>query len=331
MSSYPVRPPAEEQAAAYFASLRSGEMTAEAKVELDRWLDEDPANRAVMNDLARFWSSLDVVAADPTMLAMREQARQRLGRRRAWAVAACIAGCLALGSVTLWSVGRQVPVAKAPVAQLYTTRVGEISTVELVDGSTVVLDTDSVIRVSATKDRRSVELVRGRALFNVRPDASRPFVVAAEERTVTALGTEFEVYARPAGIEVVLHHGRVRVQQQVAGTSSGGALRAVEMTPGYRLTETAEDWSLQRIDTGLERAWVNGQLIFDEQPLSVITAELNRYSDEKIILGDAEVGRRRMSAVLRASDASSFIASVASLQVANVARIPGGYRLSTAR
>jgi transmembrane sensor len=60
--------------------------------------------------------------------------------------------------------------------------------------------------------------------------------------------------------------------------------------------------------------------VFDDAPLSVIATELNRYSNEPIVVAPAIAGRR-MSAVLPASDPDAFIASAEALGLAK--RAPG--------
>ena len=44
-------------------------------------------------------------------------------------------------------------------------------------------------------------------------------------------------------------------------------------------------------------AWVHGQLVFDDVPLSTVAAELGRWFDVQIRIPDEQVARRRLSAV----------------------------------
>jgi transmembrane sensor len=51
-------------------------------------------------------------------------------------------------------------------------------------------------------------------------------------------------------------------------------------------------------------AWQRGKLIFRDQPLTEVVAELNRYARTHIVLKGAEIGRLRVSGVFPIDDAA---------------------------
>src|SRR5690606_7984015 len=69
------------------------------------------------------------------------------------------------------------PVMDAPTAASYVTAVGEQSTIELEDGSTITLNTNTAISVLYSTTERQINLERGEALFTVESDRTRPFRV----------------------------------------------------------------------------------------------------------------------------------------------------------
>src|SRR5262249_47969299 len=158
------------------------------------------------------------------------------------------------------------------------TRVGEISQVRLVDGSLATLDTDTVVRNWQVKGDRFVELVRGRARFQVLQDARHPFSVIANGRSVTALGTDFDVYLRRDSVRVTLIQGRLRVHAQ--------DLPPIDMTAGYQLTAIDGGWALAQTDVAPSVSWTQRQLSFDDSTLHEVVDELNRYSSRKIVIKD---------------------------------------------
>src|SRR5262249_55156254 len=97
---------------------------------------------------------------------------------------------------------------------IFTTAVGERSTVALSDGSSVVLDTQSRIDVAYSPDQRRVRLTSGQAWFQVAHNAGWPFVVEAGDRRITALGTAFDVRLgnRENSVQVTLVEGKVAVE-----------------------------------------------------------------------------------------------------------------------
>jgi transmembrane sensor len=307
------------EVAEWFARRRAGPLTSEDEAAFQVWLDGAPENRAAFDEASARWAGLDELRGDPRLMRLREEARSAVGRRRTRRLAGAIAASvvLALGGAALWQGGAYLLKQAAPQPTTYATRIGQTMSVSLPDGSLAVLDTNSELRAWSPRKERRLELVRGRAFFKVAKDPTRPFVVRAGEHSVTALGTQFDVDLRPKSFKVVLAEGRVRVR---SNRSTAGPATSVDMNAGYQLVAREGGWNLSRTDTRSAEGWVSGRLVFDDAPLGVIAAELNRYSVQPIVVAP-EVAGRRMSAVLPAADPGAFIASAEALGLAR--RAPG--------
>jgi transmembrane sensor len=195
----------------------------------------------------------------------------------------------------------------AAAGEPQSTRVGEIRTLKLADGTTVTLDTDSAIDVRMFGDARVVRLTRGRARFDVAHDASRPFRVEAAGRTVTARGTLFDVGFEQEGVRVTLLRGAVEVR----GLAPAGGVAAVRrLAPGECFTDVASGPRVARATMG-SRQWVSGMLDFDAVPLGDVLQQTNRYSAQKIRLGDPALASLRVTGVFRPVPADQLAASLA--------------------
>ncbi|MDB5366233.1 MAG: putative FecR, iron siderophore sensor protein, partial [Rhodospirillales bacterium] len=204
----------------------------------------------------------------------------------------------------------------------YRTGVGEQRTVSLPDGSEVVLDTDTSLRVVFSEGARRVELAQGQALFQVAKDASRPFTVVAGVGSVTALGTQFVVRRDPAEMIVTLLEGSVEiVQAPVAQASPGVAPPEVEAPPVQHVV-LRPGQQVRGSKAGLARieaprldeatAWQSGRLIFADQPLDQVVDEINRYARRhKLRLGDPALRGLRVSGVFDAGHTESFADALA--------------------
>jgi transmembrane sensor len=73
---------------------------------------------------------------------------------------------------------------------------------------------------------------------------------------------------------------------------------------------------MRKTETHGEPSWLRGQLVFDEEMLANVAAELNRYSQKKIVIADPQVASRRLSAVLAAGDIDTFLAATQRLGLA---------------
>lgn len=113
---------------------------------------------------------------------------------------------------------------------VYETRVGEQRTVNLPDGSTVVLNADSKVKVRYSETERVIDLDAGQALFKVGKNPARPFIVRSGDASVRAMGTEFDVYRKEASTTVTVVEGKVAV---ISGSADDGG-EALDAGEGAR-------------------------------------------------------------------------------------------------
>lgn len=309
------------QAADWFARKRSGAMTVHEAAELDAWLAADPEHQMALDSVELMWAASEAIRHEPAVLAIREEAlgARRPHRRLAFgAIAASLAALVVTGA--LYTTQHN---ALTPGPRTFSTSPGQTTTITLPDGSKVTLDADTVVRAHETAHRRSLDLIRGRAFFRVAKDPSRPFVVAARDKTVTAVGTAFDVALQPDGVKVTLLEGKVKVDAPAAAPSPLAPLRhqSTEMTAGSQLTAPDDgSWRMAKIDASEETSWAAGQLVFAGKSLSEVAQELNRRSDKKVVIADATVGRAVISGSFDAGDVEGFVRAVQGYGLARVAK-----------
>ena len=185
------------------------------------------------------------------------------------------------------------------------TRVGEQQTLELDDGSVVTLNTGSQLVVDYTGPARRIVLERGEAYFEVTEDPGRPFTVDLGVRSVTAVGTAFNIRKSPERYQVAVIEGTVAIHAVADDATSSSAPVPVDgravlaSAPGQRLVEAG--W-VAEFDLSAEvltafrpesmdryQDWRSGMLSFYREPLYQVVQELNRYSRRNIQIEDASV------------------------------------------
>lgn len=117
---------------------------------------------------------------------------------------------LVIGAITAYEWQRGV----------YVTDTGERQSVNLPDGSIVTINARSRIAVRYTDSQRVIELHEGQALFRVAKNPERPFVVRTGNASVTAVGTQFDVYRRSTGTTVTVVEGKVAVRRSASMLTS---------------------------------------------------------------------------------------------------------------
>ena len=297
----------------WFTRVRSGTMSESERADFEYWLTKDE-NAVLYEEVEAFWQDIGMLRTNPRLHEIQEGLARPWFRRALYgALAASLLIVLAGGLLTYgWTIA---PRSAENHEYRFATRMGQQLPVALEDGSSMVLDAKSQVRVSMGSGQRLVEVERGRALFRVRHEAAnRPFVVAIDGRTVTAVGTEFSVDRSSDGLEVVLVQGKVDVRSSRSGKSAPLGMRAgtslFVSNDGRRI--------LKLVDTSEALAWSQGRLVFTDARFAEVIDRIGRYSDRVIHIAPDGTGDKRFGAVLKAGDVDTFLEAVQTAELAQV-------------
>ncbi|HEU4589118.1 MAG TPA: FecR domain-containing protein [Gemmatimonadales bacterium] len=220
--------------------------------------------------------------------------------RRRWMHAAAAAAIVIAGSAAAWLSHREAiapaPAPAVPEMREVATARGQRASIRLGDGTAVVLDADSKLRVPAAfgTGPRIVQLT-GQAYFEVTHDAARPFIVQTNDAIAEDLGTEFVIRAYPGeAMRVVVAGGVVALAPAAAPT------RRAIVTAG-QLGELAGGEPRVREVRNLDRylGWKDGRLVFRDAPLADVLPELERWYDVELIVPPKVRATYRLTTVLR--------------------------------
>jgi len=315
------------QANAWLMKIKSDTMTARDRGKFEKWLKKDPEHQAEFDLMDAIWGGVDVLKDEPAVILERNQwlANERLNARvkpknilgiplpifkyAAFAVS------LVLVVMVTWLMKDTTPSDNN-----YTTATGEQRTIYLADGSSISMDTETMISYLYSTDLRSIVLKKGRALFSVAHDTERPFVVSAGKITVQAIGTQFNVYRKLQGTtSVAVSEGKILIKQKAKDQEKENKNNAL---PAYQNTEPAisdkqintkkiinlpliqetlvagqsievneniSQFVIGKIYVQKVNDWRQGRLHFNEESLQVVINEINRYLDKKIVINDARL------------------------------------------
>ncbi len=271
------------------------------------WLASDPANATAFDAVNGVW---DLAGA------VRPEAVGFKTGRRSLVQRIALLGSLAMVLIA----GGTFGVWEAAFAGVYETGVGEQKRVTLEDGSQLLLDTDTSLRVSFDKRLREVSLRRGQVWVKVAAGSDRPFVVEAAGRKIVASHSTMNVRRDADRVSVVLLQGQALVEDH--GTASTAAHDGV-LNAGQRLL--SDDVRADKVDSpdvDSLIAWQAGHAVFDHAFLADAVREMNRYSEVSLKISDARLATLQISGVYRVGDNRAFAHSVAELLHVNV-RISG--------
>jgi transmembrane sensor len=290
----------EARAVAWVNRRHFWDWTEENQVELDAWLAESLAHRV------SYWRMNSGFDGIGKLTALRrptpEKAAVRRDRNflRTLLTGGAAATVFVIGTSLFFLTQGKLT---------YSTPVGGHKIVALSDGSQVELNTDTILRMKVSASgERMVWLDKGEAYFQIKHDATHPFVVSVAGHRVTDLGTKFLIRDGVDRLEVMLTEGRARFESTNANTQRHSAL----LTPGDVAVATASSMSVIKrpvLELTNELEWRHGVLVFKHTTLADAAAELNRYNEQKIVVVDPAVARLTIDGTFPANGVPLFVRS----------------------
>lgn len=291
-------------AAEWAVRVQCPDVTRQELLVLDQWLKADPRNAqayAEINKISYLGLRLREHAEELQRLkgyqrlrAAEAQSRRPTAARFSWLAAPLATGSALLLAIVIgwfWYSNDR-----------YSSAHGEQQRVTLSDGSSIVVNTDSEVKVLYSEDSRIVALPRGEAFFEVARNPARPFIVRTDDLEVRAIGTKFSVRRTDHGTQVVVTEGRVRVSRLDEITAP-----PVDLIANTQVNVAAEVPipAPIAIDAAAATSWTAGMVQFDDVPLAEVLREVNRYTSKAFVIDDPELEHIRLSGRFRVGDMES--------------------------
>ena len=287
-----------EECAAQWLERRSCEDWSEANdVELETWLAQSPAHAVAFMRLEAAWNRTTRLAALQQPMRHPLKAAPQTSRVPVLKIAAAVLVTAAV------SIGGSL-LALHQENQTFATTIGGREALALGDGSKIELNTDTVLRMAQGSGQRKVWLDKGEAYFDIKHDASHPFVVMVAGHRITDLGTKFIVRQEEGRVEVKLLEGSARLD-----ANDGTPAHTAVLKPGDVAIATNDAMSVAKKPVKLlvsELGWRRGVLMFDHTTLADAVAEFNRYNRRKVVIADPSVAKLEIGGTFPADDVTLF-------------------------
>lgn len=311
----------------YFA----GSATAFQKTLIEEWAKE-PKNRELFFECLAMWES-----QNPQYLADVSQALVRHQHKRAtkaaenektitmlvselpnrwhwlrWMIAASV---LVMITISGWIFKDNL------MYETHQTTYGETRSLQLSDGSTVTLNTNSSLSVPrfGFGNRTREVLLKGEAEFKVKHKANhQKFIVKTDNLLdIVVLGTEFTVYARKRGAKVVLNQGKIQLRYQEGKTN-----KQIMMKPGDFLTFDGQNHLKKEVTQKPEKlaAWKDHRFVFEETTLQEVAYLLEENYGLQVNIEGKELSERVIMGSFRAENVDELLQSISELLDINVVR-----------
>lgn len=314
-----------DESSLWISKLDKG-LTSEEEKALGQWLSKSPEHRKLFTEMAEMWDKMDVLSKLTDLFpepVQHNKEYQHSDHRWITAVAAVLV--LALLPVfwgVLSSAGTEKMDSGLAVSNMqgvYKTAIGEHREISLPDGSEIVLNTNTIVRVQYTNQQRLFVLEQGELNVDVAHDENRPLSVVAGGQIVQAVGTAFNIELnKNQQVELVVTEGKVLVglQEAIAWVEETAdpivmPSSSLAVSEGHRLLLGDEEQEAVEVigpaDIEVTLSWRSGNLVFRGETLEEAVAEVSRYNSVEFVFLNENLKEQRVVGLFKADDVGGLL------------------------
>lgn len=254
------------EAADWLVMMQSGEMGDEAQSAFMRWQTQSPAHISAWGRAEAMLQTFSDVPAQIGRSTLKQSIN--ISRRKNLK----ILGIMCMAAPAIWALSRHGGLTEWTAD--YRTATGEQKTIDLEDGTRVVMNTASAINIAYTASVRNIVLLSGEILITTgkkHHGTDRPFTVTTPQGTARALGTRFTVR------EITDAQTRIDVFQGAVEISPVNSTQKWLVEQGGQMVYMAS----RADNTGAADAgnhfWEDGMLLAKSMRMDTLISELARY------------------------------------------------------
>jgi transmembrane sensor len=265
----------------------------EEKELLETWL-ENKKHKEVYdenNDLIQECLALD----DEFIQEMQKEVLEEIEKPNFFHRTQYIAACIFVACMVFLGLFGMNTYFEPTFEQNFVTADKKILNIVLPDNSVIDLDIKSHIQISYYRNKRTVHLLSGKALFKVAKNKSKPFLITSGNTLVEVLGTKFEVVNTHSATKVNVVEGRVRVDYIYNDKGDKKALVQLKKAESFTLNNVGRVLNYDKMNIDEIASWKNDVITFDKTTLQKAALIFERYSNQKIEFASHDLSQLTIS------------------------------------
>lgn len=313
-----------EEEAGLWAARMHGENAEGYRHDFAIWLRTSPIHASVYSKAMTAHreslriSTLTGYGPDRDRARELDLARRAFKRQPLWATKGAMAASLVLGAglgagIYFRQLHSEQTREHVPTTLMLMTRLGEIRTFHLPDGSSLTLDTDSRVEVVINHQRRRLRLLAGRMRLAI-ASAPQPFEIDAGSGRIDAPQGIFDLMIA-ANHELFLRlvSGSAKLRPLKPIDNSTASAQTLDVGNAIRIPPDHFAPSVQTTLPFDSADWPNGWLDCRKIALGDLIDLANRYSSRPLVLSAPEAARTEVTGRFKIANTANFVRNIADL------------------
>ena len=279
------------------------------KIELEQWLENKNHKKSYEENKKIIEECLDLddeFIKDIENEVLKDTKQNNILYKSKYMIASVVMACIVI--FTAFEVNNYF---KPSFSQEYIAYDKKLLNISLPDKSIIDLDIKSDIKVSYYKDKRTIEINKGKALFSVTKDKTRPFIVKAGKTLVEVLGTKFEVVKLNNITKINVQEGLVKIgylydEEQ----NKQKTILQLKKAESLTLNSLGKVLNYKQMDPKKVATWKNDIIEFHKTTLKEATNIFERYSNQKVEFETFELSQFKISGKFSTLHYESFLEAI---------------------
>lgn len=293
--------PVWEQAVHWVLRQREDKMDAADWEAFTVWLEEKPAHGIVYDQALEADADLGVLGPEsvPAMEPQTEQIGvQAANDNRPWWLGLGAAAAVLIAVVLFW------PGQSEPQFATLRTGLGEVREVAIGPAITMTINGNSELAVNKTS--RIVRMIDGEASFSVSSAIPGAIQVEVEDLVLVDVGTVFNVIRDDQRMRLAVTEGAVVVNPD---------RQQIRVEAGHEITMKIDDlsYSSRKVTEQSALAWKNKQLVFENQLVASLKADIERNLGISISLPEDLAEQKVTGTLSLTNDETSIMNDLAAI------------------
>ncbi|MEG0517363.1 MAG: FecR family protein [Bacteroidales bacterium] len=288
----------------------AGQSSASEQKEIMSWIEQSPDHKKTFAQLKNMNVAVDLLAEEGGTVKISKPVKLSVKLKPIFTWGAKVAAVIVIGlSIFYW--GRQDEKAKwvkSAGAQFTEIKVpmGESVSIHLPDGSSVKLNSGSVLKFSKLFGHENRQLsLNGEGYFKVKKNDKR-FIVKTSDINLEVLGTTFNVSAYDVDNTVTasLYKGKVKVYNKVIR-------EAVILNPddSYVFDKITKESTVRGFNK--EHGWTNNYFVANRDDIELFVKKIERKYNVKIVVAPELRGKCRYTGVFKGESLNEILQNMA--------------------
>ncbi len=293
-----------------------GEAAPQERLHVDRWLEEDVANAKYYEHFTLIWEESKALSATVTVdeqvawnrFKSSIEKKTLLNKKEIkprtfiWVKRLAVAAVLLLMAGIVWLSRTGSKSSEVVMLRKHASNLAIVDT--LTDGTIITLNKNTTLQYPShfTGNTRNVTL-KGEAFFSVAHNKAKPFIIHANNVTITVVGTAFNVKNYHSTTQIIVESGVVRVKHN---------RYVIELRKGEQATITGNGNAPEKSFTkdSLYQYYRTKEFVCNNTPLPVVLQSLNEAYHTHLAVGSNDVKQLRLSATFKEAESIETIVAI---------------------